>query len=63
MSTGELLLIGTTAAFVLTFLAYSLATIHGRPLERLLTVVVTLGFISAGHFALFSFGELMAGAP
>lgn len=59
MASGEVLLVGTTAAFVLTFLAYSFGSMRGRSLDALLTVVVTLGFVSAGHFALFSFSALM----
>ena len=59
MTTGELLMIGTTSAFVLSFLGYSATSVRARPPERLLPVVVALGFICAGQFALFSFGELV----
>lgn len=59
MITGELLMVGTTLAFVLSFLGYSFVTIHGRQRDSLLAVVVTLGFVSAGQFALFSFSELV----
>lgn len=56
MDRAALLVLATSAAFVLASLAYASEQGRGRRLPGLHGVVVTLALSSAGHFALYSLG-------